>query len=937
MGFSLNCYRFFPMVKIFFFVILLAACPVLGFAQIFGGNPPQQWMQIDHDSFRLIFPKGMETTAIKLAGLFSSLPVSPDNSSIGKFKKINFVVQNKTVQSNGYVGLGPYRSELMTVAPQNSFRLGLPWLNTLGIHEYRHVQQFNHHNRGIARLTGKVLGDDARALLNNTAIPNWFWEGDAVWYETKLTETGRGRLPWFYNNFRSLWLSNNAYSYLKLRNGSLKDLVPGHYELGYLLVEYGKNKFGNGFWEKVTADAAVFKGLVYPFQNAFYRHSGMRFKDFVREVQDHYKIAILEDNIKLDPDTSFNHFEGNRLYPQWINDSTLVYTFNSFSQNPAFIIKNIHTGVEKKITERYISVDEYFSYASGKLVYTAYKEDIRWGWKEYGEIVVADIETGRQKYITKKTRYCSPSFNKSADKIVLVHIPETGNHELRIINLSDSIVFSFTHPDYPEFAYPVFLDEEHILAVGRNETGRQTILKIEIPSKSFEQLLPVALNPVGFIRVDNDDIYFNRSDEGTDKIYVLREKGRGALQELDLNNKRPVYYPGVLQHNISWSVPTISGNHIIVAKTDSLSFKTVDKLDISDSFPGSTLGLMNKISEDSSAFYTIESYTSLTSLFNFHSIRPYASDPEYTLTLIGENILNNFISSVSAAYNRNEKSAGLGINFRYAGWWPQIFAGGEYNFSRKGILNGNTVAWNESSVYAGAQVPLNLSRGKYFTRLLIREQFHLSDKDFFGTYKDSMLNETLTYQHFHLRFTHQLRSATQHIYPRFAQTLTLQHRSGLGATEANQFLLSSALYFPGLSRNHSFVLYGAFHQRNENYAPFSNNFPFSRGYETANFRKMHRLGADYHFPVCYPDAGFAHIIYLMRVRAAGFFDYTRVFNEGLNMHRDFKSAGLEITFDTKWWNQVEFPIGFRWSVLMDQGIAEERQNRFEIILPVIFN
>ncbi|RYD92517.1 MAG: hypothetical protein EOP50_12600, partial [Sphingobacteriales bacterium] len=86
-----------------------------------------------------------------------------------------------TTLANGYVGLAPFRSELYLVPGSNIFEFGnLPWSDQLAIHEYRHVQQYNQFNRGLSHLAGVVLGQEARALANAAAVPDWFFEGDAV-------------------------------------------------------------------------------------------------------------------------------------------------------------------------------------------------------------------------------------------------------------------------------------------------------------------------------------------------------------------------------------------------------------------------------------------------------------------------------------------------------------------------------------------------------------------------------------------------------------------------------------------------------------------------------------------------------------------------------------------------------------------------------------
>ena len=129
---------------------------------------------------------------------------------------------------------------------QNAFELGsMSWPDLLSIHEYRHVEQYNNFNIGLSHTMHILFGENGQALANAAAVPDWFFEGDAVYNETRLSEQGRGRLPLFLNSYKSLYLQHKNYSYMKLRNGSFKSYVPDHYPLGYMLVAYGYEKYGN--------------------------------------------------------------------------------------------------------------------------------------------------------------------------------------------------------------------------------------------------------------------------------------------------------------------------------------------------------------------------------------------------------------------------------------------------------------------------------------------------------------------------------------------------------------------------------------------------------------------------------------------------------------------------------------------------------------------
>jgi hypothetical protein len=142
-----------------------------------------------------------------------------------------------------------------------------------------------------------------------------------------------------------------------------------------------------------------------------------------------------------------------------------------------------------------------------------------------------------------------------------------------------------------------------------------------------------------------------------------------------------------------------------------------------------------------------------------------------------------------------------------------------------------------------------------------------------------------------------------------------------------------------LAKTHSLVLNAALLQQDSlNQISFSSSFPFSRGYQSVNFYRMYKWGANYHFPIAFPDKGFADIFYLLRVRANLFFDDTRVndFDAAKNAYsQEFRSTGTEITFDTKWWNEVNVSFGIRYSRLLDKDIfGGKGHDRWEIILPV---
>ena len=236
-------------------------------AQELGEYPNSiHWNQINTDTVRVIFPDGMEKYAQRICNLTTE-EQRKHNFSIGfKHRKLDIVLRNQSIISNAYVGLAPFRSEYYTTPPSQNEELGtLPWLDLLSIHEYRHAMQFSNAKQGGSRFAYFLLGDYGLAIMSNLSVPNWFWEGDAVCNETALSQQGRGRIPSFYLGFKTLEQNKTRYSYMKVRNGSFKDYVPNHYELGYIMCSYARNKYNNGIWNNVFANGVGYNSILYPF------------------------------------------------------------------------------------------------------------------------------------------------------------------------------------------------------------------------------------------------------------------------------------------------------------------------------------------------------------------------------------------------------------------------------------------------------------------------------------------------------------------------------------------------------------------------------------------------------------------------------------------------------------------------------------------------
>jgi len=924
-------------------------------AQRFGGNPPSvQWLQVNNEAARVIFPKGLDSSAARVAAVEFALSKATLPTIGTHQKRIDIVLHPNTIVSNGYVALGPFRSEFYLTPLQNNFELGsIRWQDMLAVHEYRHVQQYNNFNIGLSHAFRILFGQQGQELANALAIPNWFWEGDAVFQETLVSRQGRGRLPFFFDDYRSLWLAGKNYSYQKLRNGSLRDFTPDHYRLGYMMVAYGREHYGDDFWKNVTKDAAAFKGLFYPFQRAIKKYSGNSFDAFTKDAIGYFK------NQSAGPQPAAEeqaHFLANQEFPAYLpGENSIVYVKTSYKKLPAFVVK---TGdAEKTIRVKDLSIDNQFDLHKDKIVYASYRPALRWGWNDYNELQVLDIATGMQKTITRRSKYFSPAMSADGQTIVAVDVQPGKQSMLHLLNAeTGALIKALPNPENLFYTYPKFVSEKQLIAAVRNPSGEMALAFISSNDGAVDYLTPATYRVLGNPVVQHDTIYFTAADNGYDRLFAMTISDR-KLYQLSIPAKGiGIYQPSVTDNKIMFTSFTAYGYRMQEAGKADLGWNAVSneqwqqpihtfKIDLSKNNASGLLG-----SVPPAGATTPKKYSQLTGLFNFHSLLPYVTDPDYRLSLVGNNVLNTMQSELYGAYNRNEGFKQVGTNLTYGGLFPYINLGASYIFDRRDFFpNGDPVYWNEGQVNAGLSVPLNLSKGRSIVNLQIGGDYVLKNVTYTTQwYKDSLAKHNLPYQshvgyiNSYVLLTHQVQQARQHIYPRIAQTLYIDYRNAVQASTGHQFLASGNFYFPGFAYTHNIVIGLAYQNRDTlRLTSFSNSFPFSRGYEVPNLRNMYKFAVNYHLPLAYPDFGVGNIVYFQRVRANLYYDYTRAgevaYRNGARTIENFRSTGVEIFFDTKWWNELPLNFGFRYSHLLDPDLyagTGSGSERFEFVLPV---
>jgi len=317
-------------------------------------------------------------------------------------------------------------------------------------------------------------------------------------------------------------------------------------------------------------------------------------------------------------------------------------------------------------------------------------------------------------------------------------------------------------------------------------------------------------------------------------------------------------------------------------------------------------------------------YGRLSHPINLHSWGITADDQTASLLIQSDNILNSVSLSGGLQYIFEDEraiwtaAARLGINI------PHLIA--RYTLESRSFYDEEDeidINFDDQSIEFGVEVPLNLSSGAYLRSLLAgyslkRNSFNIKNRR--DKYSDINFNS----QDFGLIFLNRRLKAPRDILATYSQYFSLNYQGSLsGDIEGSQFDIETEFTFPGLMKSHVLRFELDYNTQSENL--FGNRFDGPRGYLSLRGENNFRVGINYHLPLVYPDFGIGGIVYLKRIQANVFYDYSRI---KTIQNLTLSSTGVEVLFDTQMMNTLPVTFGVRYAQqILHQG------NSFEFFIP----
>ncbi|WP_017259349.1 TolB-like translocation protein [Pedobacter arcticus] len=891
--------------------IFLTTTSLNGFSQFIDGgqNPPSvKFKQINTPNFQIIYPTLFESEAQRMANTLEILVKQVSKTLGHQPKPISIIFQNQGVVSNGFVTMAPRHSEFYTM-PGQEFD-AQDWLNSLAVHELRHVVQFDK----IGPNLGAPLFEELKLALFGINLPAWFFEGDAVGIETALTPAGRGRQPAFEMVLRTNELSEKKYSYSKNHLGSYRNLTPGYYPLGYFMTTKIRRDNGALIFDQILERIKNFPIRPYNFSSSLKKFSGIHtqklYKNTMTEMDSLWKNQSNKLSIEnYEPLNKIsNKNPSSYLLPYLAKNNQIICLKTSLSE-PTKIISIDEQKNEKLILKIGAQTEPNLSYANGVITWDEYRSDSRYEQRNYSVICTYNLAIKQYKQLSKKSRLFSPSLSPDGKKIIAVNVTSASIFSLVELDAeTGKTVRNFPNPKNYTLQTPTYsVDGSEIVVTGVSQNGK-TLLRYS--GNHIEELLDPQPQLISRPSFYGDQIIYKAHYNGIENIYQLNPKTKVINQLTHV--QFGANYPTVTNQKLYFSTYTAQGYNLTSAdlsSTESISDKLEENTFVNYFSPLITQeNKPNILEETDSIKYVSQKYRELDHLFYFHSARltvtesNYNNEYDFGLSLISNNKLNTAFASVGYLYNNALNTSEFNANFTYQKFYPKIVLGyknrAQLAYAKTGDAQNPTLVpfyWRENRTSLSINVPTykNWLNKSFYTDFTVatsytnRYQETLKPANFYSDIKFPMSYTFTTGIN--------TRKAARDLAPKWGQNIefNFEHTPLDKNLNGINFNFKSAFYFPGFLPNHSFKTSINF-QKSDGIYQYSNDIPRANGW--ANMAGIadlkNTLLLSYRFPIAYPDWELGPIAYIKRIKGGVFTDF-----ENINAGNGLRGYGAGLSAD----------------------------------------
>ncbi len=889
------------------------------------------WMELETPFVKLIFPKGREKDALKIAGLVDSYaPYVGVDFNIEKLEQFPLILRPGLAMPNGFVTLGPRRSEWFAHESFSPFLGGLNFYQALAIHEYRHITQFDYNYRSNNKFGYYLFGEFGSSILLGVGLPSWYFEGDAVYAESFYTNGGRGKSPRFLARLKALVLSGQVPSYDEFVGGSYKNFLPNHYTYGHVLVTRARRKYGDKFWAKVVDNVATFSLNPYRIYSAIETFSGVSFKQFYNETFEELKDMWQEEGDHLKKTAEVYE---RQLFPFFDGGSKYLLKKSLNSYWGVFKNEDREPLVELPLSPELSKVD----LKNDRIAYTQFLPDTRFGFQGFSDLFIYDLKSKSRARLTHNKRLFHPAFSPDGKLIAVTSKGDDGKWSIHFYNregvLTSKVGFKGMTP--MEVSWK---NNDEIYILGQDELGYKSLDLFSRAQKKKKRIFKGTRNNIFAIRFSDGQLSFEADWQGKVEAFTFKEGIRdsdGTLKKCSesiigaftpITHKGKIFYTSELDQGQRlesrelsecrpMSLPRILGAERLSVKSPSDSFVPPNKKVVEPSVISSAV---SEIKESSQFFSGLTPHS-----------WSFIGGNGFQVSLAGNNLLGTFGYNVATGINTAESRPFTNISLSYAEYFPILSIGANYRERNSEVTTGaGKEQWNEFESSASITLPFSWVNNFYFNNLQLSVFggiINIGDRSGVGVYEAN--DERLDLRGGLMSWSIQKAKTFQQIIPEYGLELVASYRKSNSKRRATvgseQSFGSLKLYLPAFAQNDGFKLQVKREKqsrglRNYRHTAFDDEvfqYTFSRGFSYGYVDQYTKMSADYVVPLLNPNWNLLNFHYLKRVYTSLFFDHTDL--EILGFKGELQSFGSELVMQTNLFRRFPLDWGVRFSQKVD--------------------
>ena len=736
----------------------------------YGDDPgPVRWSSISSGSFKIIYPRTMDSLArcyaLSLEKYSGAVGLSIGYTPNQSYKKpLPVILHAFGSEANGMSVWTPRRLELRTT-PDAYSPTPFPWITDLAIHESRHAAQMQYANTGPLRIFNILLGEISTGAMASLYGNQAFFEGDAVVAETALTRSGRARTADFLEYYRFALDNGDYRDFYKWYYGSNKKYTPTYYTAGYMFVAGMRTLYDDPlFTQRFYSNVFRLKPWPFPMFNMQYtvkQASGKSFRDTFREIEDYFHGIWTEEAAARAP-----FMPGERLTP--VTRRHRVYWGTTLAGDTLYGIKS---GVD--VPTQLVDLDtgktlKYFAVGTGSLMWSDslgkifWSETVphpRWSLASDSRIRYYDPSTGKTGDLTGKGRYYNPAPSPSDSRIAVTSYPYNGGSQSVILDgASGEVAQVVSAPDSLQIVESAWIGGDVIVSAISNAG-----FGLYNASRGFQRLLDPIPVKIKQMRSNGNELLLVSDLNGVNELYSF-DCGTRTLTRLTSTRygASEFVFKG---DSLYYSAITESGKALFRTAVKDLPRTAADAAQyhryvIEDELSRQERALGALQSPASATLEPARSYPKLPLLLKIHSWAPVYIDYN-SISSISSDIFNNAAkpgamvffqndlgtASGYAGYSYSKDSKGAGhhaghLNFTYSGLYPVIEATlhfnnvfrSVYNLSSKAEEKGRTIRFTTKNTstpqFSGnvlIYVPLKFSRGGWSSGLIPQLRYVFSN------------------------------------------------------------------------------------------------------------------------------------------------------------------------------------------------------------------